>query len=495
MVGFADGFKTGFGLMEGVKDRELKEARLEEDIRYRDETAEATATYRAEDLRIKGERQKSDASLAEQRAATAAVQANTADRNSQASLLNAETAAGKQKDLTNPESIEYKKGLSEIAENEAQTEKYSAEAKALQNQQKRFNAALNVSQLYELSLNSDGMYDSKQLERIEQMYQENKGSGFFNLGTLASDVHQQGTLEIGFYLADVSSGLNPVMSDSVARAFTTQLQIDASAAVGRQIDQTFVNAPEGWRDRGYQVKSQGLFDARMSGAEGRLNGDMFVEIENKDDPDDIQFYFPPVTSSRSFADSKPLDIKVSDINKPLAGSAYLIQQVGPPIKPAVKQARIKAKFGNDKGDNGVDKFEARVAAVLESNRKAIQNGSNAASMFGGGDQFAALTRDQQLSEPEMAKMKRRIEERILFGVREEPTQTRARKWLSETYSLLESAPTPDGKNTLGGLIKEDQWSPQLISALAPYYNKDDDGKVVITDPVALAEELVRKGYL
>ena len=495
MVGFADGFKTGFGLMEGVKDRELKEDRLEEDIRYRDETAEATAKYRADDLAIKRDRQKSDASLAGQRAATSAVQANTAATNAEASLLNAQTAAGKQADLTNPESIEYKKGLSEIAENEAQTEKYSAEAQTLENQQRRFSAALNVSQLYELTLNSDGMYDSAALERIEQMYQENKGSGFFNLGTLSSDVHQRGTQEIGTYLADVQAGLDPVMSDSVARAFTTQLAIDSSAAVGRQIDQTFVNAPEGWKGRGYEVKSQGLFDARMSGSEGNLNGELFVEIANKNDPDDVQFYFPPLTSSRSFVDSKPLDIKMEDIDKPLAGSAYLIQQVGPEIKPAVKQARIKAKFGDDKGDNGVDKFEARVAAILESNRKAIQNGSNTNSLVGVGAEFTALTRDQQLSEPEMAKMKRRIEEQILFGAREEPTQTRARKWLSETYSLLESAPTPNDKGTLGSLIKKDQWSPQLISALAPYYDKDDDGNVVITDPVALTAELVRKGYL
>lgn len=495
MVGFADGFKTGFGLMEGVKDREFKEKRLDEDMKYRADTDAATAEYRAEDLRIKGERQKSDASLAGQRAATAAVQANTAATNAEAALVNANTAASKQADLTNPESIEYKKGESEIAENEAQTEKYSAEAQALENQQNRFNAALNVSQLYELSLNSDGMYDSKQLERIEAMYQANKGSGFFNLGTLASDVHQRGTQEISGYMADVAAGLDPVMSDSVARAFTTQLAIDSSAAVGRQIDQTFVNAPEGWKGRGYQVKSQGLFDASMSGAEGNLNGELFVEIANKNDPDDVQFYFPPLTSSRSFVDSKPLDIKMEDIDKPLAGSAYLIQQVGPEIKPAVKQARIKAKFGDDKGDNGVDKFEARVAAILESNRKAIQNGSNTNSLIGGGAEFAELTRQQQLSEPEMAKMKRRIEEQILFGAREEPTQTRARKWLSETYSLLESAPTPNDKGTLGSLIKKDQWSPQLISALAPYYDKDDDDNVVITDPVALTAELVRKGYL
>ena len=495
MVGFADGFKTGFGLMEGVKDRELKEARLEEDIRYRDETAEATATYRADDLRIKGDRQKSDASLAEQRANTAAVQAGTADRNSKTSLLAAQTAAQKQADLTNPESIEFKKGMSEIAENEAQTSKLSAEAQTLQNQQKRFNAALNVSELYELSLNSDGMYDSKQLERIEQMYQNNKGSGFFNLGTLASDVHQRGTQEISGYMADVAAGLDPVMSDSVARAFTTQLAIDSSAAVGRQVDQTFVNAPEGWKGRGYQVKSQGLFDARMSGTDGNLNGELFVEIANENDPDDVQFYFPPLTSSRSFVDSKPLDIKMQDIDKPLAGSAYLIQQVGPEIKPAVKQARIKAKFGNDKGDNGVDKFESRVAAILESNRKAIQNGSNTNSLIGGGAEFAELTRQQQLSEPEMARMKRRIEEQILFGAREEPTQTRARKWLSETYSALVSAPTPDGKNTLSDLINEDQWSPQLISALAPYYDEDDEGNVVMTDPTALTLELVKKGYL
>jgi len=186
---------------------------------------------------------------------------------------------------------------------------------------------------------------------------------------------------------------------------------------------------------------------------------------------------------------------MQDIDKPLAGSAYLIQQVGPEIKPAVKQARIKAKFGDDKGDNGVEKFEARVAAILESNRKAIQNGANAENVYSTSPEFSALTREQQLSAPEMAKMKRRIEEQILFGAREEPTQTRARKWLKETYSLLASAPIPNNKETLGSLIKDDQWSPQLISALAPYYDKDDEGNVVITDSNALTAELVKKGYL
>jgi hypothetical protein len=92
-------------------------------------------------------------------------------------------------------------------------------------------------------------------------------------------------------------------------------------------------------------------------------------------------------------------------------------------------------------------------------------------------------------------MKRRIEEQILFGAEEKPTQTRAKEWLQETYTALLSAPTPEGKSTLNNLIPEEQWSPQLISALAPYYDKDDEGRVIIKDPVALAAELARKGYI
>ena len=63
MAGFADGFRSGFGLISDVKDRELQRDRLEEQARQGDLDREATAAYRhtqaenaAEQNRLAGER-------------------------------------------------------------------------------------------------------------------------------------------------------------------------------------------------------------------------------------------------------------------------------------------------------------------------------------------------------------------------------------------------------------------------------------------------------
>ncbi len=120
MAGFADGFRSGFGLISDVQDRELKRDQMEADSAYKKQQADDLAAYRAEDLRIKDEGQKATAALSQLRAETAATTA-------QASLLNAETASTKANNLTNPESIDYKKGLSEIAENEAQAQNFESQ--------------------------------------------------------------------------------------------------------------------------------------------------------------------------------------------------------------------------------------------------------------------------------------------------------------------------------------------------------------------------------
>ena len=149
-----------------------------------------------------------------------------------------------------------------------------------------------------------------------------------------------------------------------------------------------------------------------------------------------------------------------------AGTSYYIQQVGPAIKPVVKQARIMAKFGNDSGDNGVATFNQRVTAELESNRKAIQNGASTSNFIV--DQ--ALTKEQALSEEQMAKMKSNIEERILFGAQVQPKQVMVNKWLDETKAALTQQKIPVSKNKFFSLssIPDEDWSPQLISNPVSY---------------------------
>ena len=55
-MSFADGFRSGFGLISNVQDRQLSEKRLEEQARQGDLDRKATSDYRAEQNRLAGER-------------------------------------------------------------------------------------------------------------------------------------------------------------------------------------------------------------------------------------------------------------------------------------------------------------------------------------------------------------------------------------------------------------------------------------------------------
>jgi hypothetical protein len=492
-MGFADGFRTGYGLVADNQDRELKKTQLENaqsnadrNFGAAEKDRAANAAYRAEDLRIKNINAGTDAAY---KAGQLSIQETTAGT----ANITAKTAQDKSDRLNDPDSPESKKLIAEInaknaatASSVASTGKTNQETSVSQGQQKRFQSATNVDSVYKYAQNSNGLYDSQTLLDVEKKYQENKGTGIFNFGTLSADVHQRGTQEIGTFLQDSAAGLDPLMSPSIKRAFTTALNIDSSAAIGRTVDQTFKNAPIALQNGKYKIVGQGIHSATVS--KGKVGGQLFVEVVNSEDPKDRQFYFPPLTESRSYIDSDNIQLNVEDVMSGVAGAAHFIQNVGPAIKPLVKQARILTKYGNDEGDNGVQNFQAEVTKILESNRKAIQNGSNTGSLFGGVD--ASLTRDQQLKEPEIADMKNRIEERLLFGAQEKPRQEEVERWLAETEVAVKAAKFDDSGQTLGQIISEDQWNPQLISSLNAHFDGDQ-----LPNQAELISELKAKGYL
>lgn len=492
-MGFADGFRTGYGIVADNQDRELKKTQLENAQSNADRNFGAaekdrreTAAYRAEDLRIKNINAGADA---EYKAGQLGIQ----ETNANTALINAQMKKTEQDRLNDPNSPESKKLIAEIAAKEAATAssvaatgKTNQETSVSEGQQKRFQSATNVDSVYKYSQNSNGLYDNQTLLDVEKKYQENKGTGIFNFGTLSADVHQRGTQEIGTFLQDSAAGLDPIMSPSIKRAFTTALNIDSSAAIGRTVDRTFKNAPVALQNGNYKIVGQGIHSATVS--KGKVGGQLFVEVVNSEDPNDRQFYFPPLTESRSYIDSDNIQLNVDDVMSGVAGAAHFIQNVGPAIKPLVKQARILTKYGNDKGDNGVQNFQAEVTKIVESNRKAIQNGSNTESLFGAVD--SSLTREQQLKEPAMAAMKNRVEERLLFGAQEKPRQEEVERWLAETEVDVKAAKFDGSGQTLGQIISEDQWSPQLISSLNAQFDGDQPA-----NPAALIRELKAKGYL
>ena len=481
MAGFADGFRSGFGMINDVKDREVRRDTLEADKAYKEKTGTDLAAYRSEDLRIKEAAQKSDAGLAGLRASTAQQQAVNAGISSEAALLSAETASTKAANATNPESIDYKKGLSEIAENKAQEENYRSQADDRNQKLDMQQGALNVQEIYNYTQASqtNGL-GPEDYQRISSLIDENESQASFNLGYLTSPQTARSMAAIQTYMGDMASGSNAEMTPELRAAFGGALGLNKSAAIGREIDESFVNAPDWMKGKGLRLKGQGLHEVGTSDGTN-LSGTLYVLAE---DSEGKAFpYFPPLTATRNFADNQPLNLEFGEASQALAGTAHMINQVGPKISRDVRAAKIHTMYGGNKD------FDAAVTARLETVRKGIQSGASPtqSALYGN---VGGGTVSEQLAATKTDEYRRDIEHELLFGPTDDTSeQFKIADWYDKTKSLLASASLPKGIKAanLGDLMSQRnaEFIYQNASILQGYY--DEDGN--IEDAVGLLDQL------
>ena len=481
MAGFADGFRSGFGMINDVKDREVRRDTLEADKAYKEKTGTDLAAYRAEDLRIKDAAQKSDAGLAGLRASTAQQQAINAGVSGQAALKNAETSFIKANNATNPESIDYKKGLSEISENNAQEENYRSQADERDQKIDMQQGALNVQEIYNYTQASqtNGL-GPEDYQRISSLIDKNESQGSFNLGYLTSPQTARSMAAIQTYMGDMASGSNAEMTPELRAAFGGALGLNKSAAIGREIDESFVNAPDWMKGKGLRLKGQGLHEVGTSDGTN-LSGTLYVLAE--DSEGNAFPYFPPLTATRNFADNQPLNLEFGEASQVLAGTAHMINQVGPKISRDVRAAKIHTMYGGNKD------FDAAVTARLETVRKGIQSGASPTQSalygpIGGG------TVSEKLAFTKTDGYRRDIEHEMLFGPADDTSeQFKISDWFDQTKSLLASASLPKGIKAanLGDLMskRNAEFNYQNASILQGYY--DEDGN--IEDAAGLIDQL------
>lgn len=481
MAGFADGFRSGFGMINDVKDRELRRDTLEADTAYKEKTGTDLAAYRAEDLRIKDASQKSDAGLAGLRASTAQQQAVNAGISGQAALKNAETASIKANNATNPESIDYKKGLSEIAENSAQEENYRSQTDERDQKINREQGALNVQEIYNYAQASqtNGL-GPEDYQRISSLIDENESQASFNLGYLTSPQTARSMASIQTFMGDMASGSNSEMTPELRAAFGGALGLNKSAAIGREIDESFVNAPDWMKGKGLRLKGQGLHEVGSSDG-NNLTGTLYVLAE---DSEGNSFpYFPPLTATRNFADNQPLNLEFGEASQVLAGTAHMIQQIGPKISRDVRAAKIHTMYGGNKD------FDAAVTAKMETVRKGIQSGASPtqSALYGN---IGGGTVSEKLAFTKTDGYRREIEHEMLFGPSDDTSeQFKIADWYDKTKSLLASASLPKGIKAanLGDLMskRNAEFNYQNASILQGYY--DEDGN--IEDAAGLIDQL------
>jgi len=476
MAGFADGFRSGFGLISDVKDRELKRDQVEADEAYKKRQADDLAEYRKEDLRIKEAAQTSAAGLDAIRLNTEQTRANTA-------ALAAKTANKKALDATNPESIDYRKGMSEIAENEAQRDNYESQAAERNQKLSMDQGALNVQEIANYTAQSDiqGL-GPEELRRISALIDENSSQSSFNLGYLTSPQTARSMAAIQTYMGDMSSGSNPEMTPELRAAFGGALGLTKSAAIGREIDDSFVNAPDWMKNKNLRISGQGLHEVGTSDGKA-LSGTLYVLAEDADG--NMYPYFPPLTAKRNFANNQPLDLEMGEAVQALAGTAHMIQQIGPKLGRDVRAAKIHTMYGGNKD------FDAAVNAKLETIRKGIQSGASPKeSLLAGMNGMANASVSEKLSMTKTDEYRRAIEHDILFGPTDDTSeQFKIQEWFESTSSALAGAPVPKGVDAanLGELMNRSNasFNYQNASILQGYYNEDGE----IEDSAGLIEQL------
>ena len=476
--GFAQGFQQGFGLMEGVKSRRLKEDMFENekekqglDEQFRRDQLDFQKTpeqnpqnYRKQDLDYKR-------SSAEASASLAALNAQTAQLNAQTASTKADTANLEARALLDPNSLqsqEKKAGIDKKQAEIAQTNEATATSTA--NRTEYQNAAI-LNRLYRISTESaNGPLGESDLAQYQQDVEALTGGGRFDLGFILNPATEDSMVTIQNFVQNLADGSNPEMNPEVVGAFDDMLGIGKSAAVGRVLDDSFVNAPDWMKDGNHKIVSQGLHE--IGSYDGtNFSGTMYVMVENQA-TGEVYPYFPPLTSNRSNISNKPLNLTFDEAMQATAGTAHMVRSVSPQLEQHAKQAKIKTLFGDNKGDSGVDKFNAAVDRRLEQVRKGIQSGAAPSSLaFMTNLENASVS--EKLDYAQTDKFRRQIEHELLYGAQnKKQDNVRVSDWFQETSASLNNAPLPNGfKTNLGGVVKG-QWTPQNVSILQGYYNAD-----------------------
>ena len=476
MAGFADGFRSGFGLISDVKDRELKRDQVEAEEAYKKRQADDLAEYRKEDLRIKEAAQTSAAGLDALRLSTAQTQAETAS-------IVAQTAQKKAEDATNPNTPEYKKTMSEIAENRAQEANYESQAAERNQKLSREAGAFALQDLakYAEAGNLNG-HGPSELSAIAELVETTEASKFHGVGYITSPATRRGLSAVSSFMGDIAAGNPAEMTPQLRSAFGSALGLNTSAAVGRQIDESFVNAPDWMKGKGLTIKSQGLHEVGTVDGQN-LGGTLYVLTEDADG--NVYPYFPPLTAKRNFADNKPLDLRVDDTLTAMAGTAHMIQEIGPQIERDVRAAKIYTDYGSNKD------FDAAVNAKLETVRKGIQSGAtpNESILFQQSGMSNASV-SEKLAFVDTDRYRREIEHEMLFGPTDDTSeQFKIQEWFEATSSALAGAPVPKGVDAanLGELMNRSKasFNYQNASILQGYYNENGE----IEDSAGLIEQL------
>ena len=464
--GFGQGLAQGFGLVQSAFDRrdkkELAQQRLEADARRDADTAKFRSDKLAGDQAFReaeAERAADAATLtAEFRSRSLGYDEDAKRRDEQ---READELAWKQSPR-NP--VNVRAGFEAAA-----AEDTLNQAKAYD---ERVAAAGRADEAYKIA--TSGMpLDADAIARIGEIADQNAGT-MFDFDQLVDYVGQSAGQDIQSFNEQLANprpnqgkpGFAAIeMSYDMVRAYDRTLNLGKTTAVGRRIDDRFKNAPDYMKGGNYVVVRQGLHSVQavpQQGGAPTATGKLYVVVRNQENGEE-DIYFPPITANRLPHQTQATDFTFEEISQAAAGGAYMANTVGRQMREQVRAARIQKKYGDRKNNtDGTAAFNEAVDRQAEAVRKAIQGGEGLSGVqIFLSDQEASDMKSRNVSEQDMALIRDRVGDNILFGTTRTPEVQVVSEYVNRTATSLSGiklAPlleqgfevVPKGNTTLEG---------------------------------------------
>ena len=357
--GFADGFTSGFGLMNQAYTDKRKLDQAEENMQYE---RERDVARDAESLR----RYDASEAAAERRFDA---QQNSAIR--QAELAQSQLEATTESNRISS-GIASARAETELLRQQAATREAEA-ADAEQAQAEYMTRATNAYGRINTMLQAPvGTYS---YDQIIAAIDETQG-GALDIRTLLGADYQA---NIAGMTAELRKGLEGGNLDLNNRAIldglTSLFDNRRGRLIGKTVDETFANAPEQFKTGDWEVADRFVTNVKQNADNpSMLSATVGVRVVNKK-TGETAYYDAPLTENRG-AGAPPAGISIEQALDGIAGTSMLLQEIEK-FRPEIERGLIRQKFGDDnlKFENAVD------AEIQRSLKRAAEDGEDARSII------------------------------------------------------------------------------------------------------------------
>ena len=421
-AGFADGFTSGFGLINDAINDKRKIDAAEEELQYQ----RGIDTQQNERYRLDREENARQFGITEKRLtdsaeADAQYRTDQAKRQAEEARLTAEFRQSETEENSLVREAQLSAARVREQDSQEQIDLRAKEAREADAQ----NAIYQMDQVIKTAQRNGVQPD---LATIQDLLKRTEGTKFDLTIALGKDYQSN--------IANLTNTLSAQLNNGEFGGDDIRVEMGADALVnsskgamiGQTVDETFVNAPEEFRDGTWKVIRREATDIGIE--EESLNRqvnqqgppqlvasmDVLVTVEN--DKGEIGHYQAPMTEGRVSGSSQRTQIPVTDLFDGMGGTAVFIDYLNNNMAEPIKRAKIEEMGGDAK-------FQESIAAV-QTNLAETLSLAPSANTF-----LSNMTNEEILNSPE--DLRRLAEDRVLgLGTKQESFRGDAKQELLQT---------------------------------------------------------------